>query len=186
MNKKQSQAQPDKLSDQLEQLWDDLLSRQPARIRSAFESLQAAQQKAVLAHLRRMLKEDGWQPEQRSIGQGGDKSNRYAFKTGLIMDITQLTQAMHEFVRTMGWYEADSPRPQTLRNLAVSLNLEASEVLEQFQWGDNLKDTPSLSDELADVMLYLLQLASLAGIDLEKAVLAKLEKNYHRTWDAKD
>ena len=99
------------------------------------------------------------------------------------MDITQLTHAMHEFVRSMGWYEPDSPRPQTLRNLAVSLNLEAGEVLEHFQWGENLKDPGSFADELADVTLYLLQLASLAGIDLEKAVLAKLEKNYQRTWD---
>jgi NTP pyrophosphatase (non-canonical NTP hydrolase) len=102
------------------------------------------------------------------------------------MDITELTQAMNNFVRVMGWYEPDSPRPQTLRNLAVSLNLEASEVLEHFQWDEDLKDPQSFSDELADVMLYLLQLASLSGIDLEKAVLRKLDKNYHRTWDAKD
>jgi NTP pyrophosphatase (non-canonical NTP hydrolase) len=102
------------------------------------------------------------------------------------MDITELTKAMHEFVRTMGWYEPDSPRPQTLRNLAVSLNLEASEVLEHFQWDDSLKDSQSFSDELADVILYILQLASLSGIDLEKAVLAKLEKNYHRKWDEQD
>lgn len=99
------------------------------------------------------------------------------------MDISALTQAMHEFVRAMGWYEPNSPRPQTLRNLAISLNLEASEVLEHFQWDENIKETESFSGELADVMLYLLQLASLAEIDLEKAVLAKLEKNYTRTWD---
>jgi 8-oxo-dGTP diphosphatase len=99
------------------------------------------------------------------------------------MDITELTLAMHEFVRKMGWDEPNSPRPQTLRNLAVSLNLEAAEVLEHFQWGESLKDPQSFSDELADVMLYLLQLASLAGIDLEKAVLTKLDKNYRRTWD---
>lgn len=102
------------------------------------------------------------------------------------MDITELTQAMHTFVRTMGWYDVDSPRPQTVRNLAISLNLEASEVLEHFQWDEALKDSESLSDELADVMLYLLQLASIAGIDLEKAVLSKLDKNYHRSWDVKD
>ncbi len=99
------------------------------------------------------------------------------------MDITQLTLAMHDFVRTMGWYEEDSPRPQTLRNLAISLNLEAAEVLEHFQWDENLKDPESFSSELADVTLYLLQLASIAGVDLEKAVLAKLDKNYRRTWD---
>ena len=99
------------------------------------------------------------------------------------MNITELTQAMHEFVRSMGWYEPDSLRPQTLRNLAISLNLEATEVMEHFQWDESLKDPQSFSDELADVMLYLLQLASLSGIDLEKAVLTKLEKNYHRKWD---
>jgi NTP pyrophosphatase (non-canonical NTP hydrolase) len=102
------------------------------------------------------------------------------------MEISELTQAMHEFVSTMGWYEQDSPRPQTLRNLAISLNLEASEVMEHFQWDDRLKDQLSFSDELADVMLYLLQLASLSGIDLEKAVMIKLEKNYHRKWDEQD
>ena len=102
------------------------------------------------------------------------------------MDITQLTQVMHNFVRTMGRYDTNSPRPQTMRNLAISLNLEASEVLEHFQWDESLMDAESLSDELADVMLYLLQLASVAGIDLEKAVLAKLDKNYHRTWDAQN
>ena len=102
------------------------------------------------------------------------------------MEISELTQAMHEFVRAMGWYEPDSPRPQSLRNLAISLNLEASEVLEHFQWDENLKDPQSFSDELADVMLYLLQLASLSEIDLEKAVLNKLEKNYHRKWDQQE
>jgi len=102
------------------------------------------------------------------------------------MDISELTQAMHKFVSTMGWYEQDSPRPQTLRNLAISLNLEASEVMEHFQWDESLKDQQTFSDELADVMLYLLQLASLSGIDLEKAVITKLEKNYHRKWDEQD
>jgi 8-oxo-dGTP diphosphatase len=102
------------------------------------------------------------------------------------MNINELTQTMHEFVRTMGWYEINSLRPQTLRNLAISLNLEAAEVLEHFQWDENLKDPKSFSDELADVMLYLLQLASLSGIDMEKAVLSKLEKNYHRKWDEQE
>jgi NTP pyrophosphatase (non-canonical NTP hydrolase) len=101
------------------------------------------------------------------------------------MDISQLTQSMHDFVQSMGWYEIDSPRPQTLRNLAISLNLEAAEVLEHFQWDEDLKDPRSFSDELADVTLYLLQIASVAGVDLEKAVLAKLGKNYHRSWDTK-
>ena len=99
------------------------------------------------------------------------------------MDIKELTKYMHQFVRSMGWYEQDSPQRQTLRNLAISLSLEASEVLEHFQWNGNLDDPDGLSDELADVTLYLLQIASLSNIDLEQAVLKKLNKNYDRSWD---
>ena len=99
------------------------------------------------------------------------------------MDIKQLTAAMHDFVSTQGWYEANSPKPQTLRNLAISLSLEANEVLEHFQWTEQMAEQQALAEELADVGLYLLQIASLAGIDLEQAILAKLDKNYHRKWD---
>ncbi|MGE5224266.1 MAG: nucleotide pyrophosphohydrolase [Omnitrophica WOR_2 bacterium] len=99
------------------------------------------------------------------------------------MDIQELTQEMHRFVASQGWYQPDTPRPQTLRNLAISLTLEAAEVLEHFQWRDEAGDPQALADELADVTLYLLQLASIAGIDLEQAVLQKLERNYKRTWD---
>ena len=99
------------------------------------------------------------------------------------MDIQALTQEMNRFVRSQGWYEAGSPRPQTLRNLTISLNLEAGEVLEHFQWGEKDLDRQALSEELADVALYLLQIASVAGIDLEQAILLKLEMNYTRNWD---
>lgn len=98
------------------------------------------------------------------------------------MDLNSLTQAMHQFVDAKGWYSPDSSRPQTARNLAISLNLEASEVLEHFQWSDQPGDQAALAGELADVALYLLQLASISGIDLEKAILTKLDQNYQREW----
>ena len=98
------------------------------------------------------------------------------------MNLAELTQAMHQFVTAKGWYGPDSPRPQTPRNLAISLNLEASEVLEHFQWGERAEDTVALASELADVELYLLQLASISGINLENAVLDKLKQNYQRNW----
>jgi NTP pyrophosphatase (non-canonical NTP hydrolase) len=99
------------------------------------------------------------------------------------MEIEELIREMHRFVQAQGWYEPDSLRPQTLRNLAISLNLEASEVLEHFQWSEKPVRFDALADELADVGLYLLQIASLAGIDLEQAILSKLERNYGRQWD---
>ncbi len=99
------------------------------------------------------------------------------------MDIAELTQHMHDFVRAKGWYEPDTPRPQTPRNIAVSICIEAAEILEHFQWNGAIEDRAVLAGELADVALYLLQLASLTGIDLEQAILDKLRVNYGRTWD---
>lgn len=99
------------------------------------------------------------------------------------MDIKTLTEAMQAFVESKGWYETDSPKPQTAKNLAISLVLEASEVLEHFQWGDESKDKAELASELADVLLYLMQIASLSGIDLSQAVMDKLKVNYNRKWD---
>lgn len=98
------------------------------------------------------------------------------------MDLDTLTQAMYDFVKSKGWLEDESPKQQTQRNLAISLVLEASEVLEHFQWSDEASRPDELADELADVMLYLLQLASFSGIDLGQAVMAKLEKNQARDW----
>jgi NTP pyrophosphatase (non-canonical NTP hydrolase) len=99
------------------------------------------------------------------------------------MDLKELTQAMHQFVQAKGWYDPATLRPQTPRNIAISLALESAEVLEHFQWSEQSPDLNELPGELADVSLYLLQLASVLGIDLEKAILDKLEKNYGRTWD---
>ncbi len=100
------------------------------------------------------------------------------------MDIKQLTDEMNRFVRSKGWYADDSKRPQTPRNLSISLALEAAEILEHFQWRDEVKDRDELASELADATLYLLQLASVTGIDLEKAILKKLKVNASRVWDA--
>ena len=102
------------------------------------------------------------------------------------MDIKQLTDAMNHFVRSKGWYDDDSKRPQTPRNLAISLALEAAEILEHFQWRDEIKDKQELAGELADVALYLFELASVTEIDLEKAMLDKLEVNKTREWNVEE
>jgi NTP pyrophosphatase (non-canonical NTP hydrolase) len=102
------------------------------------------------------------------------------------MDIKQLTDEMHRLVRSKGWYDADSKRPQTPRNLAISLSVEAAEILEHFQFQENARDKQELAGELADVALYLLQLASVTGIDLEKAILDKIEINKTREWDVEE
>ena len=104
-------------------------------------------------------------------------------KVDTVMDIKQLTEEMHRLVESKGWYAKDSKRPQTSRNLAISLSIEAAEILEHFQFTDEIKDREELGSELADVALYLLQLASVSEIDLEKAILDKIEINKTREWD---
>ncbi|WP_374688433.1 nucleotide pyrophosphohydrolase [Promineifilum sp.] len=98
------------------------------------------------------------------------------------MELKELEARMHDFVAAKGWYAPDSPKAQTPKNLAVSLALEAAEVLEHFQWRAEVRDREALAGELADVALYLLQLASLTGIDLEQAILDKLAHNHGREW----
>lgn len=89
---------------------------------------------------------------------------------------------MDEFVAAKGWYAPGSPKPQDTRSLAISLAIETAEVLEHVQWSDHPPDKQELADELADVALYLLQLAHISEIDLEAAILRKLSANHERTW----
>lgn len=100
------------------------------------------------------------------------------------LSLQELTDRMHAFVAAQGWYAPDSPRVQSPKNLAISLALESAEILEHFQWRDAIADRPALAGELADAALYLLQLASLSGVDLEQAILDKLAYNYTRQWPA--
>ncbi|MCA9982739.1 MAG: nucleotide pyrophosphohydrolase [Anaerolineales bacterium] len=101
------------------------------------------------------------------------------------MELKELEQRMHQFVASKGWYEAGSPKEQSPRNLAMSLCIEAAEVLEHFQWQAIPAEKGELAGELADVALYLLQLASILDIDLETAILDKLAYNQTREWPAK-
>jgi NTP pyrophosphatase (non-canonical NTP hydrolase) len=98
------------------------------------------------------------------------------------MELRELEERMHAFVASKGWYDPNSPKPQSPRNLAASLSIEAAEVLEHFQWREETDDIAALASELADVALYLLQLASISGIDLEQAILDKLVTNQTRDW----
>ncbi|WP_374493139.1 nucleotide pyrophosphohydrolase [Zoogloea sp.] len=96
-------------------------------------------------------------------------------------DLDTLTQKVAAFRDARHWAQFHS-----LRNLIVSLNLEAGELLELTQWKNDaevaeLPNEPltreALEDECADVLLYLLLIADRAGIDLKAATLAKLAKN---------
>ena len=57
------------MKDSLEKLWEEILSRQPDRIRAAYNALTVEDQAAVAAHLKRMASEEGWQPVQIESAQ---------------------------------------------------------------------------------------------------------------------
>lgn len=99
------------------------------------------------------------------------------------MDIKALTEVINQFVADKGWYAADSVFPQTPRNIAISVAVEAAELLEHFQFTEQPRRPEELAGELADVANYLFQLAYLLGIDLEQAILDKLALNYGRSWE---
>lgn len=96
-------------------------------------------------------------------------------------DLNALTAELLAFRDARDWRQFHS-----LRNLIVSLNLEAGELLELTQWrhDDEIEALPAddraaeaLRDECADILLYLLLIADKAGIDLLAAARAKLVKN---------
>lgn len=88
-------------------------------------------------------------------------------------------RAMDDFVAARGWYREGCSKPQAPRNLAASICLEASEVLECFQWTEQA-DPDEVGAELADVVLYAAQLANVLGIDLAAAVSQKFARNEGR------
>jgi NTP pyrophosphatase (non-canonical NTP hydrolase) len=97
------------------------------------------------------------------------------------MTFKDLSERMDQFVTTQSWYDSSSSRQQTERNLAISVVLEAAELLECYQWQD--KGNPeAVGSELADIILYLVQLARVAGIDLSRAVSEKIDQNRQRRW----
>ncbi|MBY0121778.1 nucleotide pyrophosphohydrolase [Bacillus sp. S/N-304-OC-R1] len=67
------------------------------------------------------------------------------------------------------------------KDLAISISLEASELLENFQWKSSEEAVSAtrqnIKEEMADILIYLLQLADKMEIDLEEEVFKKMEKN---------
>ena len=78
---------------------------------------------------------------------------------------------LRNFLEERDWSQFHSPQ-----NLAKSISIEASELLECFQWDDNA-DELQVRQELADVLTYCLLLADKYLFDLEEIVLEKLEIN---------
>ena len=88
--------------------------------------------------------------------------------------LQDLRAQVHQFNSDRDWDQFHKPK-----NLAASLVIEATELLEHFQWTDEFppERLPKLVEELADVMIYCLTLANVLDIDLSQAVGQKLASN---------
>ncbi|MEU5362391.1 nucleotide pyrophosphohydrolase [Streptomyces sp. NPDC005925] len=98
--------------------------------------------------------------------------------------LTQLQARLVRFAAQRNWQPYHTPK-----NLAAALSVEASELLEIFQWltpeqSARVMTDPDtahrVTDEVADVLAYLLQLCDTLGIDLLAALDAKIDRNEQR------
>lgn len=101
--------------------------------------------------------------------------------------IIELMSSIDGFAKEREWNRFHTPN-----YLAMSVAIEAAELMELFQWmsvdeaweavgSPAIKE--SLKDEVADVLIYLLRLCSVTGVDPIEAASSKLERNRTRTWD---
>lgn len=97
------------------------------------------------------------------------------------MNISNLNNIIDEFVKDRDWEKFHSPK-----NLSMALSVEASELLEIFQWQteEEYKNDPEIlskaSDEIADIFYYLLRISGKLNINIEEALLAKMKKNIEK------
>jgi NTP pyrophosphatase (non-canonical NTP hydrolase) len=94
-------------------------------------------------------------------------------------DLTELRDLVRQFVNERDWDKFHTPK-----NLAIALSVEASELLEPFQWlvsgdKDEIDETKltAIRHEMADVLVYLVRLADKMEVDLFQAVLGKMALN---------
>lgn len=96
-----------------------------------------------------------------------------------LMNIEKLQHRLREFAADREWEQFHSPK-----NIAMALSVEASELLEHFQWLTQLQSASpesvnrgEVATEIADIQIYLAMLADKLDIDIEKAVDEKIETN---------
>lgn len=99
-------------------------------------------------------------------------------------ELAALQERLKAFAEARSWGRYHTPK-----NLVAALSVEASELLEIFQWltpeesarvMDDLDTAHRVTDEVADVLAYLLHLCEVLGIDLLAALDAKINRNEDR------
>ena len=83
----------------------------------------------------------------------------------------QIKQRIDKFVTERDWRQFHTPS-----NLAKSISIEASELLECFQWSDTDYDLEHVKQELADVLNYCIQMSQVLNLDIVDILNAKMDK----------
>ena len=83
----------------------------------------------------------------------------------------QIKQRIDKFVTDRDWRQFHTPS-----NLAKSISIEASELLECFQWSDTDFDLEHVKEELADVLNYCIQMSQVLNLDIVDILNAKMDK----------
>ena len=99
---------------------------------------------------------------------------------GVFLDIENLKSKLREFSKERDWEKFHNPK-----NIATALSVEASELLEIFQWSNDgglseindPKKRKEIEKEIADVFNYLVKLVDILDMDLEKTALEKIIEN---------
>ncbi|WP_373218385.1 nucleotide pyrophosphohydrolase [Ruminococcus sp. 5_1_39BFAA] len=79
---------------------------------------------------------------------------------------------IRKFTEDRDWDQFHSPA-----NLAKSISIEASELLECFQWSDDNYNITHVREELADVLVYCQNMLDKLGLDADEIVNAKMDQN---------
>lgn len=87
-------------------------------------------------------------------------------------EIDDILQKLIKFRDERNWKQFHTPE-----NLAKSISIEAAELLENFQWGDEHADLDNIKEEVADIFGYLLLLCKELEIDLLEATNKKIDLN---------
>ncbi len=85
--------------------------------------------------------------------------------------LEKLKNRIQKFNDERDWNQFHSPS-----NLAKSISIEASELLECFQWDDEHYNLEDVKEELADVMNYCIQMSQVLKLDLVDIINAKMDK----------
>ena len=92
--------------------------------------------------------------------------------TDIDTTVQELKNLVVEFREERGWGVHHDPR-----SLAISIAIEAAELMEHFQWGEySSAKKQEVSDELADVLIYCFNLADTLGVDVSQAYRDKLAR----------